>query len=148
MARANAKPYLKAIESYEKEFEKWEKRSDKIVKRYRDERDTVETGAQKFNIFWSNIEILSSVLYGNLPKPQVERRFKDADPTARLASTVIERACGALLMNGIEPIHDGRSELASRMLTLRSDSRFRATGTGYLVCRRWSTGRFAASASG
>lgn len=40
--------------------------------------------------------------------------------------TVIERACGALLMNGIEPIHDGRSELASRMLTLRSDSRHRS----------------------
>lgn len=33
--------------------------------------------------------------------------------------TVVERVCGALLMNGIEPIHDGRPELASRMLTLR-----------------------------
>jgi DNA primase len=41
--------------------------------------------------------------------------------------TVIERVCGALLMNGIEPVHDGRSELASRMLTLRSDSRWRST---------------------
>lgn len=58
--------------------------------------------------------------------------------------TVIERACGALLMNGIEPIHDGRSELASRMLTLRSDSRFRSTDSpvsnhvlysGVLACR-------------
>jgi len=41
--------------------------------------------------------------------------------------TVIERASGALLMNGIEPIHDGRSEIASRLLTLRSDSCYRAT---------------------
>lgn len=39
--------------------------------------------------------------------------------------TTTERVCGALLMNGIEPIHDGRSELASRIFTLRSDSRWR-----------------------
>ena len=40
--------------------------------------------------------------------------------------TVVERVCGALLMNGIEPIHDGRSELASRMLTLQCREAFRA----------------------
>ncbi len=33
--------------------------------------------------------------------------------------TVVERVCGGLLMNGIEPIHDGKSEIASRILTLR-----------------------------
>lgn len=38
--------------------------------------------------------------------------------------TVCERVCGSLVMNGIEPIHDGRSELASRMLVLQSDTRF------------------------
>jgi len=38
--------------------------------------------------------------------------------------TVTERIQGALLMNGIEPIHDGRSELASRILTLRASSAF------------------------
>lgn len=41
--------------------------------------------------------------------------------------TVIERVCGALLMNGVEPIHDGRPELASRMLTLRCDASLRIT---------------------
>lgn len=39
--------------------------------------------------------------------------------------TVVERVCGALLMNGIEPIHDGRSEVASRMLTLRCSTVYR-----------------------
>lgn len=43
-----------------------------------------------------------------------EKRQKHSD-----TGTVIERVCGGLLMNGIEPIHDGRSEVASRMLTLR-----------------------------
>jgi hypothetical protein len=39
--------------------------------------------------------------------------------------TVLERVCGALVMNGIEPIHDGRPELASRMLPLRCDEEFK-----------------------
>lgn len=43
--------------------------------------------------------------------------------------TVIERVCGALIMNGVEPIHDGRSELASRMLTLRCDRTHRSDGS-------------------
>ena len=41
--------------------------------------------------------------------------------------TVIERISGALLMNGIEPIHDGRPELASRIITLRCSDSFRAS---------------------
>lgn len=39
--------------------------------------------------------------------------------------TVVERVSGALLMNGIEPIHDGHSELASRMLTLGCSINYR-----------------------
>lgn len=41
--------------------------------------------------------------------------------------TVIERVCGALIMNGIEPIHDGRAELASRILPLRCSRDNRAS---------------------
>lgn len=36
--------------------------------------------------------------------------------------TVIERVAGALLMNGVEPIHSGQSEVASRMLVMRCDA--------------------------
>ncbi len=43
-----------------------------------------------------------------------EKRKANSD-----TGTVVERVCGALLMNGIEPVHDGRSEIASRMLCLR-----------------------------
>lgn len=49
-----------------------------------------------------------------------EKRKANSD-----TGTVIERVCGALLMNGVEPIHDGRSELASRILVLRCDSQWR-----------------------
>lgn len=50
-----------------------------------------------------------------------EKRRSDSD-----TGTVVERVCGALLMNGVEPIHDGRAELASRILTLRCDRVYRA----------------------
>lgn len=43
--------------------------------------------------------------------------------------TVVERICGALLMNGVEPIHDGATELASRMIVLRSDMKLRKPGS-------------------
>lgn len=49
-----------------------------------------------------------------------EKRKQNTD-----TGTVIERVSGALLMNGIEPIHDGRSELASRMLILHADEKHR-----------------------
>jgi len=50
-----------------------------------------------------------------------EKRMGNSD-----TGTVVERVCGALLMNGVEPIHDGRSELASRMLTLHCSENLRA----------------------
>lgn len=45
-----------------------------------------------------------------------EKRAQNTD-----TGTIVERVCGALLMNGIEPIHDGKPELASRIITLRCD---------------------------
>jgi hypothetical protein len=50
-----------------------------------------------------------------------EKRKANSD-----TGTVVERVCGALMMNGIEPIHDGRAELASRMLTMRCHAENRA----------------------
>lgn len=50
-----------------------------------------------------------------------EKRTANTD-----TGTIVERVTGALLMNGVEPIHDGKSELASRILTLRCHSQHRA----------------------
>lgn len=46
-----------------------------------------------------------------------EKRKQSSD-----TGTVVERVCGALLMNGIESIHSGKSELASRMILLRTSA--------------------------
>jgi hypothetical protein len=79
------------IEAAQKVFEKWEKRGHKIVKRYRDERDAVEMPRVRYNILWSNIQVLFPALYGRQAKPEVSRRYMDQDPVGRLASTMLER---------------------------------------------------------
>lgn len=154
----SAKPYLKAITAYEAEFEGWEKKCDKIVKRYRDERDALDKASQRFNIFWSNIEIMGSVLFAKLPKPEVERRFRDKDHIGRMASKVIERAvlyeidtggfetvmeqivCDYLLTGRgtsweiYDPTIEGKEKTEEKTETIfLGYSEF-----GHDVCRRWS----------
>ena len=79
------------VEAAIKIFDKWEKRGQKVVKRYRDERDAIEMPRMKFNILWSNIQVLYPALYGRQAKPEVSRRYMDQDPVGRLASTMLER---------------------------------------------------------
>lgn len=81
----------------EKEESAWVKQARKIVQRYRDERpqsdatQTLRKDASRFNILWSNVQTLLPTLYARTPKAEVERRFRDADPPARLAATLLER---------------------------------------------------------
>jgi len=78
----------------DKAYVSWLERSEKIVRRYRDERmDTAAQMQRRMNILWSNVQTLMPAVYGKMPKPLVERRFMDRDPAARLASTILERVC-------------------------------------------------------
>jgi len=79
------------IEHATKVFDKWEKRGQKVVRRYRDERDAIEMPRMKFNILWSNISVLFPALYGRQAKPEVSRRYMDQDPVGRMACTMLER---------------------------------------------------------
>ena len=100
MAKAVEKPssevqaWLDCIKSYETEFAKWEKRTRKILKRYRDEqtlqnRDNPPT---HFNILWSNVQTLIPATFARMPKPDVSRRYSDRDPVGRVAALILERA--------------------------------------------------------
>lgn len=71
-------------------YEKWHERATKVVKRYRDERDGLDK-AEKFNILWSNVQTLRPAAYSKKPKPEVSRRYNDADPVGRAASMILER---------------------------------------------------------
>ena len=79
------------LEEAQKTFDKWFDRGKKVVRRYRDERDAIEWPRTKFNILWSNIQVLQPSLYGRKPKPEVSRRYLDADPVGRTACTMLER---------------------------------------------------------
>lgn len=85
--------YLDAIAKYEREYKKWEDRAAKIVKRYRDEgrTNTSDANAAKFNILWSNVQTLVPATFARVPQPDVARRFRDQDPTGRVAALLLER---------------------------------------------------------
>ena len=80
------------IESAQKSQQTYVEKAKKVVKRFRDERDAIESQRKKFNILWSNYQVLFPALYGREPKPDVTRRYMDDDPPSRLASMILERA--------------------------------------------------------
>lgn len=92
-ALTGVQKWLNVISQYDNEFKKWEARTTKIVKRYRDDNRNANTNeTAKFNILWSNVQTLIPAVYARLPKADVARRFGDNDPVARVASQLIERA--------------------------------------------------------
>jgi hypothetical protein len=83
---------LDTIAAYEREFKSWEQRVEKIQKRYRDEKRASGEKNTKFNCLWANIQTLVPACYSRLPQPDVSRRFRDNDPTGRVAALILERA--------------------------------------------------------
>lgn len=55
----------------------------------------------QFNILYSNTETLAPALYNSIPRPVVQRRFKDADPLGKLAATAGQRTLEYLLDDGM-----------------------------------------------
>lgn len=85
--------WLNGIAAYEREFKPWESRTEKILKRYRDDRGEGAGSTQaRFNILWSNVQTLVPATFSRLPQPDVSRRFRDNDPVGRVASLILERA--------------------------------------------------------
>src|SRR3990167_7099149 len=86
--------WLGIIKAYETEYAPWEKRADKVVKRYRDEKmvETTATQTSRFNILWANVQTLVPATFSRLPQPDVSRRFSDRDPVGRVAALILERA--------------------------------------------------------
>jgi len=80
------------IAGYERSFKEWEGRTDRIIKRYRDDSRTRNNPNAKFNILWSNVQTITPAIFARLPRPDVSRRFRDNDPIGRVASMMLERA--------------------------------------------------------
>jgi hypothetical protein len=83
--------WIDEIKRAKRARDEWYSRGEKIVERYRDERD-ISNSSRRFNILWSNIQTLKPSLYSNTPKAVVTRRYKDPDPIGRETAEIIERA--------------------------------------------------------
>lgn len=86
------KRWVQEIKFYESKAEKWEEKSKKILRRYKDDRSPREQKIPRFNILWSNVQTLLPALYSRKPKPDIERRFRDKDDLGRISSMVLERS--------------------------------------------------------
>ena len=80
------------FEAARKEVAKWHTRGAKIVKRFKDDRDASQRGESRWNLFSSNVQTQMALLYGQVPKVDVARRFADSqDDVARVAASMLER---------------------------------------------------------
>lgn len=90
--RGVASRWIAEIRLAERDTTRWRDRGRKVEARYLDERRERDRGARKMNLFWSNVQTLKPAIYAKPPKPIVQRRYLDADPVGRAASTILQRA--------------------------------------------------------
>lgn len=88
---ASLQEYLDVIAAYERTFDKWEKRAENIVGRYRDDKRKRDTET-RVNYLWANVQTLVPACFSRVPQPDVSRRFRDNDPVGRVAALILERA--------------------------------------------------------
>lgn len=74
----------------------WHKQADTSYRRYLDDRASEKSDISDFttrlNLFNSNITTLQSMLYGRIPKVDVDRRYADQDDdVARVAGEILQR---------------------------------------------------------
>ena len=69
--------WYNVIASYDKAFREWEARVPRIIKRYRDDSRTRNNPNARFNILWSNVQVIKPAIFARLPRPDVSRRFLD-----------------------------------------------------------------------
>ena len=84
--------WYNTILGYERTYKRWEARSDRIVKKYKDDSRYDRNPNARFNILWSNVQTIQPAIFARLPRPDVSRRFRDNDPIGRVASMMLERA--------------------------------------------------------
>jgi hypothetical protein len=85
--------WIQEVEFAEKEKKKFTTQARRVIRRYIDERDAVETNQRWFNIFKTNTDILEASLYANIPEADVARRFNDMDDdVARVAGIILQRS--------------------------------------------------------
>jgi len=91
------KRWLTELAAAKKAAKKWNEAGKKITKVYLDERDGDPFArSTRLNLFSANINTLKSMMFGNVPRVEVSRRYEDAnDDVARVAAEMVERMANA-----------------------------------------------------
>lgn len=90
--RTPQQTWVAEIDAANKALDRFHKRADMALRRFVDERDTLNAHSKFFNLFASNVDIMTAALYAQLPKPDVSRRFKDFDDqVGRVAGIILQR---------------------------------------------------------
>lgn len=92
-AAALVKNLLAEVNGALKREKDWRKKAHEAVQIY----EAGKADENAYNILYSNTDTLLPALYNSIPRPQVERRYKDDDPMGLLASKVVERSLEYLL---------------------------------------------------
>ena len=88
------KYWLTELDASKKARKKWLKQSDNINDRFLGKKTQKVAKGREFdlNLFHSNVKTLSDMMYGNVPKIDVSRRYAQTkDDVGRVASEVMER---------------------------------------------------------
>ena len=92
----------------QKALKEFHSRGEKIIRRFRDERDDANKTETRWNLFTANIQTLEAMLFGQTPKTNCTRKFADADDDlARVGAEILERNLNA----GFD-VDDGAEALA------------------------------------
>jgi hypothetical protein len=88
--------WLLELNLADKEEKYWRERAEDASRRYRDESKANDGKPyamdSRFNILYSNISTICPAIYNQVPKPDVRRRYRDADPVGKEISQILERA--------------------------------------------------------
>ncbi len=123
LAKVGAR-WQQELERAQRYFRSWHDRCVKIEKIYLDQQsDQTNAAKRRFPMLWANTSVLQPAVYARVPQPVVERRFKDAQPVARMASELVERN---LAYMGDE------ADIDSIMRAVRDDFLLCARGTVWL----------------
>src|SRR5579859_6377635 len=120
----DARRWKKELQLAKKRERDWFTDAEKIVARYRGE----EKKRNRFNVLWSNTEILRPAIYNSRPNPDVRRRFRDADPVGKAVSEVLERALSVFV--DLDDTDDSiKNDVLDSLLVGRGVSRIRYVPT-------------------
>tara|TARA_R110000803_G_scaffold671_3_gene2366 strand:- start:2519 stop:5023 length:2505 start_codon:yes stop_codon:yes gene_type:complete len=96
------KRWMMELDLSSKSEKNWRDQAKDVHARYRDEKadgvgasysassNRYSTG-NRYNILYSNVQTICPALYNQTPKPDVRRRYRDADETGKVIADIMER---------------------------------------------------------